>query len=82
MPFAISRSLNFWILPVLVFGTSREHHVARHLVAGEVGGTQCAMILGGVALAPGFSSTKAQGVSPHLSSGFATTAAACTAGCL
>ena len=35
-----------------------------------------------VAFSSGFNSTKAQGVSPHLSSGLATTAAACTAGCL
>ena len=40
------------------------------------------MISSAVTFAPGFSSTNAQGVSPHLSSGFATTAAACTAGML
>jgi hypothetical protein len=34
-----------------------------------------------VAVAPGLSSTKAHGVSPHFSSGFATTATAATAGC-
>ena len=33
-------------------------------------------------LSPGLSSTKAHGVSPISSSGFATTAASCTAGCL
>ena len=35
-----------------------------------------------VALAPSFSSTKAQGTSPHFGSGLATTAANSTAGCL
>ena len=36
-PFAISRSLNFWILPVLVFGTSPNTTWRGHLVAREVG---------------------------------------------
>jgi len=38
------------------------------------------MISCSVADAPAFSSTKAQGVSPHFASGMATTAAAITAG--
>ena len=38
------------------------------------------MISSSVAVAPGFSSTNAQGVSPHFGSGCATTAAASTAG--
>ena len=43
---------------------------------------QKAMMSDSVALAPSFNSTKAQGTSPHLASGFATTAANRTAGCL
>jgi hypothetical protein len=35
-----------------------------------------------VALEPGFNWMKAHGVSPHFSSGRATTAASCVAGCL
>ena len=40
------------------------------------------MISSAVALAPGFSVTKAHGVSPQCASGRATTAASITAGCL
>src|SRR5262245_36633734 len=79
--FAISRSLNFWVLPVDVFGSSVNTTWRGHLNAARFLRHQ-AIRSSVVALWPGLSSTKAQGVSPHFSSSFATTAAAATAGCL
>jgi drug/metabolite transporter (DMT)-like permease len=78
---AISLSLNFWSLPGQGLGTSTKTTGRGHLnEASRV--LHQAMISSCVADCPGFNSTKAQGVSPHFSSGRATTAAACTAGCL
>ena len=74
--------LEFLDLARAGLGQLREHHVPRHFVARRVPWRHQAMISSAVALAPGFSSTKAQGVSPHFSSGLATTAAACDRGML
>src|SRR4029079_1240936 len=78
---ALSRSTNFWILPVAVLG-SGPNTIA-------LGALKCAMrsrhhaTTSGLATTggSGFSVTNAQGVSPHLSSGRATTAASITCGC-
>src|SRR5437879_6395354 len=77
--FAFSRSRNFWILPVEVFGSS-PNTTARGALNLARWPRQNSMISISEALASGFSSTKAHGVSPHFASGFATTAAASTAG--
>src|SRR2546430_1452617 len=77
--FAFSRSRNFWILPVEVFGSSPKT-TARGALNLARWPRQNSMISISEALEPGFNSTKAQGVSPHFSSGRATTAAASTAG--
>src|SRR5215208_310816 len=78
---AFSRSLNFWILPVEVLGISAKTTCRGHLKCASPSRHQ-AISSSVVAAAPGLSSTNAHGVSPHLSSGLATTAAAPTAGCL
>src|SRR4051794_12133734 len=75
------RSRNFWILPVEVFGIV-PNTTAFGVLKPDMWPRQNAMISASVALAPSFSSTKAQGTSPHLESGLATTAANSTAGCL
>src|SRR5258708_5213143 len=76
---AWSRSANFWIFPVevlgsapkmMVLGTLKWARLARHHSVSSVA----------LAVLPGFSMTKAQGLSPHFSSGRATTAASMTAG--
>src|SRR5438094_6936991 len=75
------RSRNFWIFPVDVFGigpNTTAFGVLKPLICER----QKAMMSASLALAPSFSSTKAQGTSPHFGSGFATTAANSTAGCL
>src|SRR5438309_901980 len=77
--FAFSRSRNFWILPVEVFGSSPKT-TARGALNLARWPRQNSMISISEALASGLSSTKAHGVSPHFASGFATTAAASTAG--
>ncbi len=63
---------------MLVFGISANTTVRGHLNEAKCFLHHC-ISSSAVALAPGFNSTKAQGVSPHLSSGLATTAAAATA---
>src|SRR5882757_6624369 len=75
------RSKNFWILPVDVFGMV-PNTTAFGVLKPDMWLRQNAMISASVARAPSFSSTKAQGTSPHFGSGFATTAANSTAGCL
>src|SRR5689334_14846481 len=75
------RSRNFWILPVEVFGIGPNTTVLG-VLNPDMWLRQYAMISASVALAPCFNSMKAQGTSPHFGSGFATTAANSTAGCL
>src|SRR4051794_6167499 len=69
-----SRSMNFWILPVDVFGIGPNTTVFGALNPG-IWPRQNAMMSASLVLALSFSSTKAQGTSPHFASGFATTAA-------
>ncbi|MNV88218.1 hypothetical protein D3C71_1824030 [compost metagenome] len=62
-----------------VLGSSPKRTARGTLKPGS-SSLQCAMISSAVAVQPALSSTKAQGVSPHLGSGMATTATAATAG--
>src|SRR5260370_41255321 len=73
------RSMNFWIFPVDVFGIG-PNTTAFGVLKPDMWLRQKAMISASVAFAPSFSSTKAQGTSPHFGSGLATTAANSTAG--
>jgi len=66
--------MNFWILPVEVFGRGPNITV-RGALKWARRARQKAMISSTVALASGFRLTKAHGVSPHIGSGRATTAA-------
>src|SRR5665213_2738793 len=75
------RSMNFWIFPVDVFGIG-PNTTAFGVLKPDIWLRQNAMISASVARALSFNSTKAQGTSPHFASGFATTAANSTAGCL
>ena len=77
--FARSRSTYFWILPVDVFGSSQKTIFFGALKRAS-SCWQWAISSASVAVAPGFSSTNAHGVSPHFGSGWATTAATTTAG--
>src|SRR5262249_20220007 len=79
--FTISRSLNFCSLPVEVFGISANRMWRGHLYEARFFLHQ-AMRSSALAVLPGLSSTTAHGVSPHFSSGLATTATTWTAGCL
>src|SRR5260370_40343209 len=72
--FARSRNTNFWILPVDVFGSGPNSTVRGALKRARCS-RQKAMISSAVAAASGFRGTKAQGVSPHIGSGRATTPA-------
>jgi hypothetical protein len=76
---ALSRRTNFWIFPVDVFGSSQNTTFFGALKRARCC-WQCAMSSASVTAAPGFVSTNAHAVSPHLGSGCATTAAASTAG--
>src|SRR6185503_15626610 len=76
---ARSRRTNFWILPVEVFGSS-PNTTARGALNLARCSRQKSMSSFSVTCELFFSSTKAHGVSPHFSSGRATTAAARTAG--
>src|SRR3954468_10972617 len=76
-----SRSTNFWILPVDVLGIG-PNTTAFGVLKPGIWPRQNAMMSASLAAAFGFNSMKAQGTSPHLGSGFATTAANSTAGCL
>src|SRR3954471_23833576 len=76
---ACLRSSNFWILPVEVLGNSPNTTAFGTLKPARCF-LQCATMSAAVTFAPAFSSTKAQGVSPHFGSGLATTAAASTSG--
>src|SRR5471030_1220850 len=73
------RNSNFCILPVDVFGNS-QNTTARGTLKPARWALQCATSSAALTVAPAFNSTKAQGVSPQRGSGFATTAAARTAG--
>src|SRR5262245_46157539 len=77
--FARCRSTNFWILPVDVLGSTPKITRLGALKRAR-SSRQWSMIACSVQVAPGFSSTKAHGDSPHFGSGCATTAAASTAG--
>src|SRR6185436_450846 len=77
---ALSRRTNFWILPVEVFGSS-PNTTARGALNFAMFCRQNSISSCSVTFESCFISTKAQGVSPHLESGRATTAAAITAGC-
>lgn len=68
-------------MPVDVFGMG-PNTTAFGVLKPDMWLRQNAMMSASLALAPSFSSTKAQGTSPHFGSGFATTAANSTAGCL
>src|SRR5258707_432193 len=72
-------NFNFWILPVDVFGSGPNSTVRGALKWARCPG-QKGMIPPAVAVASGFKVTKAQGVSPHIRSGRATTAASRTQG--
>src|SRR5579864_8356352 len=61
---AISRSRNFWILPVDVFGTSLKTTVFGTLKRARRS-RHHAVSSSAVAVCPALSSTKAHGVSPH-----------------
>ena len=76
---AASRSTNFWILPVDVLG-SGPNTIVRGTLKRAMCSRHHATRSSAAALAPGFSATNAQGVSPHFGSGRATTAASITAG--
>src|SRR5258706_2265919 len=76
---ARSRSRNFWILPVEVLGSGPKITVFGALKRA-MRARQNSMISSTLAEAPSFSSMNAHGVSPHLGSGCATTAAIITAG--
>ena len=65
---ARSRSRNFWILPVDVFGSSPNTTLFGTLNRARCC-RQCSMISCSATAAPGFSSTNAHGVSPHRGSG-------------
>jgi DNA-binding HxlR family transcriptional regulator len=73
------RRTYFWILPVEVFGRLPNTTVRGHLKWARLE-RQWLISSSAVAAAPGFSATKAQGVSPQCSSACATTAASSTAG--
>jgi len=72
---------NFFIFPVEVFGNSPKTTFFGSLNPAKVS-LQNFIISSSVAFFCGANSTKAQGVSPHFSSGLATTAASETDGCL
>src|SRR5437660_11507016 len=74
---ARSRKTNFWILPVEVFGKGPNSTVRGTLKRARWS-RQNAMMSSAAALASGFRVTNAQGVSPHIGSGRATTAASST----
>src|SRR5580698_5362820 len=77
---ARSRRANFWILPVLVLGSSVKIRKRGALNLARCW-RQKAMMSSSLTWSwPGRFSTKAQGVSPHFSSDLATTAANRTAG--
>src|SRR6185312_207113 len=76
---ARSRSRNFWILPVDVFGNSPNTTLFGTLNRARWR-RQCSINSAASTIEPGLSSTNAQGVSPQRASGFATTAAARIAG--
>src|SRR5690348_14382115 len=75
-----SRSANFWILPVLVLGSSVKTRKRGALNFARCWRQKARMSSSLTMSCPGRFSTKAQGVSPHLASALATTAAKRTAG--
>ena len=72
---------NFWIFPVEVLGNAEKTTFLGNLNPAKVS-LQNFIISSSVAFFPSISSINAQGVSPHFSSGLATTAANETEGCL
>src|SRR5258708_7943620 len=81
-PLARSRSTNFWILPVEVLGNGPNTTVRGTLKWARLSRHQPMISAAVTGTAFGFKVTKAHGVSPHFSSGRATTAASITCGCL
>src|ERR1700741_407330 len=79
--FTCSRSRNFWILPVDVLGNGPKTSVLGTLKRASRLLQKAKTSASSGLEAPGFNSTKAQGVSPHFGSGRATTAASITEGC-
>src|ERR1700723_2296185 len=63
--------MNFWILPVEVFGIG-PNTTAFGVLKPDIWPRQNAMISASVARALSFNSMNAQGTSPHFASGFAT----------
>src|ERR1700736_1772598 len=76
-----SRNMNFWILPVEVWGIG-PNTTAFGVLKPDTRARQKARICASLGCALSFNSRDAQSPSPHFGSGFATTAANSTAGCL
>src|SRR5712691_12857334 len=77
---SFSRSSNFLILPVEVLGRSQNSTAFGHLKCAMCW-RQKAIMSSAVGCIPALRTTKALGTSPQRSSGMATTATSCTAGC-
>src|SRR5207237_452805 len=77
---ARSRSAYFWILPVEVFGSGPNTTLFGTLKCARLARQKAMISATATSPASGFSVIKAQGVSPHFSSGFATTAASMICG--
>src|SRR5262249_38046969 len=80
--FARSRSTNFWIFPVEVFGISANTTWCGTLKPAKFARQWAIMSSTDGLGTPALSSMKAHGVSPHLASALPTTAQDATAGCL
>src|SRR6516164_9700315 len=78
---ARSRSRNFWIFPVEVLGRLPKTRVLGTLKRARRSRQKAMTSASFGCAAPGLSSRKAHGVSPHVESGRATTAASMIAGC-
>ena len=77
---ACSRSLNFWTFPVEVFGSGPNTTVLGVLKRAMFSRQKAMMSPSVTSFDPDRRVTNAHGVSPHFSSGRATTAASSTAG--
>src|SRR5262249_6684668 len=77
---ARSRSSNFWILPVEVSGSGPKTTARATLSCARLARHHAMMSSAEMVPASGFSVTKAQGLSPQIGSGLATTAASITSG--
>jgi hypothetical protein len=79
-PAARSRRTYFWILPVEVLGSGPKTTCFGTLKCARFARHHAMIAPASTGSAPGLRVTKAQGVSPHVGSGRATTAASITAG--